>query len=74
MEFPEDLRKAKLALHEAVHEADTAVRASLPSLDELEKIREAFDESLGRVAMMISAPRSAGCDLTVGRPRNLSDN
>ena len=56
MEFhPADLRKAKLALADAVREADTAVQASLPSLEELEKIRVAFDESLGRVAKMIPA-------------------
>jgi hypothetical protein len=59
---PADLRKIKQALQEAVQEADTAVKASLPSLEEVEKIKEAFDLSLGQVANMIKpSPTPSVC-------------
>jgi len=67
---PEDLRKAKQALTEAVREADTAVQASIPSLDELEKIEKAFGESLGRVAKMLKPELACAYPA----PRNPSDN
>ncbi|MEA2563704.1 MAG: hypothetical protein QOH06_5208 [Acidobacteriota bacterium] len=57
-----DIRKAKLVLEEAVREADIAVKASFPSLEELDKIQKAFDESVGHVARMINpSPAPAAC-------------
>lgn len=58
-----DIRKAKLALIDAVREADVAVKASLPSPDEIERIKAAFDVSLGKVAKMVKQP-TPQCDLT----------
>src|SRR4051794_10481875 len=47
-----ELRKAKQALQEIVRETETAVTASQPNLEELDKIQKRFDESIGRVKKM----------------------
>jgi hypothetical protein len=60
-------REAKLALEEAVREADIAVQACVPNLEELEKIKVAFDSRLGRVAKML---KPEACPI----PRNPSNN
>jgi methyl-accepting chemotaxis protein len=62
MYYLTELRKVKQVLAEAVQEADTAVKASTPSPDELEKIRESFDESLSRAAKMMAAIRPISSD------------
>ena len=65
-------REAKLALEEAIQEVDVAVQACEPSLEELEKIKTAFDNRLGRVAKMIeeNLAKPSSCPF----PRNPSEN
>ena len=55
MEQYQDLRRAKRIMQQAVKEAEAAVQAALPSLEELATIREAFDDSVSRAERAMKA-------------------